>query len=92
MSDRKIRTFSVTFPSSPKIESPEVYVRISPPRDSDIQIPVLKVLGLNPTGITKKKGELNMKARFQIFKAPFLFVGWLAPAYRDMQSRWNHKT
>jgi len=22
-----------------------------------------------------------MKARFQIFKAPFYFVGWLAPAY-----------
>ena len=22
-----------------------------------------------------------MKARFQIFKAPFCFVGWLAPAY-----------
>jgi len=22
-----------------------------------------------------------MKVRFQIFKAPFYFVGWLAPAY-----------
>jgi hypothetical protein len=36
---------------------------------------------LNPNGITKEKGVLNMKVRFQIFKAPFYFVGWLAPAY-----------
>ena len=55
-------------------------------KEIEWQIPVLKVLGLNPNGITKEKGELNMKACFQIFKAPFYFVGWLAPAYRD---RWN---
>jgi hypothetical protein len=32
-----------------------------------------------------------MKARFQIFKAPFYFVGWLAPANRDTQSQWDHE-
>jgi len=34
-----------------------------------------------------------MKASFQIFKAPFYFVGWLAPAYRDRrsQSQRDHK-
>ena len=49
---------------------------------------------VNPFGITKEKGELNMKARFQIFKAPFYFVGWLAPAYRDgrSQSQRDHET
>ena len=35
---------------------------------------------VNPSGITKKKGGLKMKACFRFFKAPFFFVGWLAPA------------
>jgi len=26
---------------------------------------------LNPNGITKEKGELNMKGGFQLFKTPF---------------------
>lgn len=32
-----------------------------------------------------------MKTRFQIFKAPFYFVRWQAPAYRDIQSQRDHK-
>ena len=32
-----------------------------------------------------------MKTRFQIFKAPFYFVGWQAPAYRDIQSQRDHE-
>ena len=30
-----------------------------------------------------------MKARFQIFKTPFFFVGWLAPAYGDRRSQFQ---
>ena len=32
---------------------------------------------VNPSGITKKKGELNMKACFQIFKAPYSLLDGL---------------
>ena len=43
--------------------------------------PILAKAGL---GICNPSGFTNKKARFQLFKAPFFFVGWLAPAYRDM--------
>jgi hypothetical protein len=33
-----------------------------------------------PPGSRKKKGELKTKTYFRLFKAPFFFVGWLAPA------------
>ncbi len=32
-----------------------------------------------------------MKACFRIFGFPFYFVGWLAPAYRDIQSQRGHE-
>ena len=36
-----------------------------------IQIPVLKVQGLNPCGITKEKGVLNMKRAFKYLRLLF---------------------
>ena len=46
---------------------------------------------VNPSGITKKKGELNMKASFQIFKAPYSLLdglrqptGWTQSILRDL--------
>ena len=37
------------------------------------------------------KRRIKYETRFQIFKAPFYFVGWQAPAYRDMQSQRDHE-
>jgi len=40
-------------------------------KEIECQIPVLKVLGLNPNGITKLKGELNMKLVFKYLRLLF---------------------